>query len=82
MRATKRPFLLALMSAIAVAELRDAPTGALIARVIDHRRDPDSVWLELTTNVENVAAARREAARWAGILIQQLDAAHRLDGKG
>jgi hypothetical protein len=65
-----------------VAELRDAPTGDLIARVVDHRRDPDAPWFELTTNVDNIAAARREAQRWAGILIRQLDAAHRLDGKG
>ncbi|MEO8063524.1 MAG: DUF3313 family protein [Pseudomonadota bacterium] len=63
-----------------VAELRDAATGDLIARVIDHRRDPDSVWFELTTRIENIAAARRAAARWASILIEQLDAAHRLDG--
>ncbi|HKZ73665.1 MAG TPA: DUF3313 family protein [Steroidobacteraceae bacterium] len=59
-----------------VAELRDAPTGDLIARVIDHRRDPESPWLELTTRVENIAAARRAAARWATILREQLDAAH------
>jgi Protein of unknown function (DUF3313) len=65
-----------------VAELRDAPTGDLIARVIDHRQDPDSSWFELTTRVDNIAAARRAAARWARILIEQLDAAHRLDGTG
>jgi hypothetical protein len=60
-----------------VAELRDAPTGDLIARVIDHRRDPDSPWLELTTRVDNIVAARRAAASWAAILREQLDAAHR-----
>jgi uncharacterized protein DUF3313 len=65
-----------------VAELRDASTGDLIARVIDHRRDPDSPWFELTTRVDNIAAARAAAARWATILREQLDAAHRLDGKG
>lgn len=64
-----------------VAELRDAPTGELIARVIDHRRDPDSPWLELTTRVDNIAAARRVAASWATILREQLDAAHRVGGK-
>jgi hypothetical protein len=64
-----------------VAELRDAPTGELIARVIDHRRDPESPWFELTTRLENIAAARRAAARWATILREQLDAAHRADGK-
>lgn len=61
-----------------VAELRDAPTGDLIARVIDHRRDPESVRFELTTRVDNAAAARRAAARWTAILIAQLDAAHRM----
>jgi hypothetical protein len=60
-----------------VAELRDAPTGDLIARVIDHKRDPESAWFELTTRVDNVAAARRAAAHWATILREQLDAAHR-----
>jgi hypothetical protein len=59
-----------------VAELRDAPTGALIARVIDLKRDPDAPWLHLTTIVDNVAAARKAAADWARILVRQLDAAH------
>ncbi|MEP6547289.1 MAG: DUF3313 family protein [Gammaproteobacteria bacterium] len=59
-----------------VAELRDSSTGALIARVIDLKRDPDAPWLHLTTRVENVAAARRAIAEWARILRKQLDAAH------
>jgi hypothetical protein len=60
-----------------VAELRDAATGDLIARVIDRRRDPDSPWFELTTRVTNEAAARRAAAHWARVLHEQLDAAKR-----
>lgn len=60
-----------------VAELRDAPTGELIARVVDRKRDPESARFELTTRVDNVAAARRAAAHWATILREQLDAAHR-----
>jgi len=60
-----------------VAELRDAPSGDLIARVVDHRRDPDSPWFELTTRVENVAAARRAAEYWARALREQLDTANR-----
>jgi hypothetical protein len=60
-----------------VAELRDAPTGDLIARVFDRKRDPESVWLELTTRVENIAAAQRAAAAWAQALREQLDEAHR-----
>ncbi len=59
-----------------VAELRDSSTGALIARVIDLKRDPDAPWLHLTSRVENEAAARRAIAAWAGILRKQLDAAH------
>ncbi len=59
-----------------VAELRDAPTGALIARVIDYKKDPDAPWLHMTTQVDNVAAARRAVADWARILRQQLDTAH------
>jgi hypothetical protein len=62
-----------------VAELRDAATRELIARVIDRRRDPDSPWFELTTRVDNIAAARRSAAHWAGILRDQLDAANTVD---
>ncbi len=59
-----------------VAELRDSPTGALIARVIDYKKDPDAPWLHFTTRVDNVAAARRATADWARILRRQLDAAH------
>jgi hypothetical protein len=55
-----------------VADLRDAATGALIARVIDRHREPDSPWFELTTGVDNIAAARRAADHWAGILCEQL----------
>ena len=58
-----------------VAELRDAATGELIARVIDRRRDSDSPWFELTTRVTNEAAARRAAAHWARVLREQLDVA-------
>jgi Protein of unknown function (DUF3313) len=59
-----------------VAELRDAPTGALIARVVDYKKDPDAPWLHLTTRMDNIAAARRAAADWAKILRGQLDLAH------
>jgi hypothetical protein len=65
-----------------VAELRDAPTGALIARVVDYRKDPQSAWFKLTTRVGNIAAARRAAADWAQILRGQLDAAHGVTAKG
>jgi hypothetical protein len=64
-----------------VAELRDSATGALIARVIDRKKDPEKTWLELTTRVDNVAAAQRAAAEWARTLREQLDAAHGIGGK-
>lgn len=57
------------------AELRDAPTGEVIARVLDRREGRDRGVLELTTAVENAAAAREAARAWAGILRRQLDAA-------
>lgn len=58
-----------------VAELRDSLSGELLARVTDRAKDPESAWFELTTRVDNVAAARRAAAEWARILRAQLDAA-------
>jgi hypothetical protein len=58
-----------------VAELRDSATGALIARVIDRKKDPEKTWLELTTRVDNVAAAQQAAAGWARTLRERLDAA-------
>ncbi|HWM67180.1 MAG TPA: DUF3313 family protein [Steroidobacteraceae bacterium] len=64
-----------------VAELRDAPTGAVIARVVDYKKDPQSAWMKLTTRVDNIAAARRAAADWAQIFRGQLDAAHGVAGK-
>jgi hypothetical protein len=64
-----------------VAELRDAPTGALIARVVDYKKDPQAAWMKLTTRVDNIAAARRAAADWARILRGQLDAARGVVGK-
>jgi hypothetical protein len=72
-----RTYTLSVGEMTLVAELRDAPTGDLIARVFDRKRDPESVWLELTTRVDNVAAAQRAAASWAQALREQLDAAHR-----
>lgn len=72
-----RTYTLSVGEMTLVAELRDAPTGDLIARVFDRKRDPESVWLELTTRVDNIAAAQRAAASWARTLREQLDAAHR-----
>jgi hypothetical protein len=63
-----------------VAELRDAPTGALIARVVDFKKDRQSAWMKLTRPVDSIAATRRAAAHWAQILRGQLDAAQGVAG--
>lgn len=77
-RATNvRTYTLSLGEMTLSAELLDSVTGALIARVVDRKRDPESVWLELTTSVDNIAAARTAARAWAKVLVDQLDAAHR-----
>jgi hypothetical protein len=78
---TTRTYTLSAGEMTLVAELRDAPTNDLIARVVDHKRDPEQAWFELTTRVDNVAAARRAATDWAMILRRQLDAAHEMGGR-
>ena len=57
------------------AELRDSPTGEVLARVLDRREGRDRGVFELTTSVDNAAAAREAARAWAAILRRQLDAA-------
>jgi hypothetical protein len=74
--AAKRTYAVSVGEMRLVAELRDAPTGSLIARVIDYKKDPEAPWLHLTTRVDNAAAARRAVADWARILRRELDAAH------
>jgi Protein of unknown function (DUF3313) len=74
--ASKRTYAVSVGEMRLVAELRDASTGSLIARVIDYKKDPDAPWLHLTTRVDNAAAARRAVADWAKILRRRLDAAH------
>jgi hypothetical protein len=61
-----------------VAELRDAPTGDLIARVLDRKQAREHLDMRITTSVDNVAAAREAARAWARILRTQLDSAKRL----
>jgi hypothetical protein len=74
--ASKRTYAVSVGEMRLVAELRDASTGSLIARIIDYKKDPDAPWLHLTTRVNNAAAARRTVADWAKILRRRLDAAH------
>jgi hypothetical protein len=75
--ANVRTYTLSLGEMTLSAELFDSVTGDLIARVTDRKKDPESVWLELTTSVDNIAAARTVARSWAKVLTEQLDLAHR-----
>jgi hypothetical protein len=45
--AAKRTYAVSVGEMRLVAELRDAPTGSLIARVIDYKKDPEAPWLHL-----------------------------------
>ena len=56
-----------------LADLRDAETGAILARVADEREARDEFFLELATSVSNSAEARRLIAEWARILRSRLD---------
>lgn len=58
-----------------VAELRDAASGALIARVFDRYEDPEDTWFTWTTQLDNDRAAREAAEGWARALKSQLDRA-------
>lgn len=74
--AESRSFVISSGEMRLIAELRDAPTGALIARVVDFKKGPESGWMKRAQRIDSTADARRAAARWALILRGQLDAAH------
>jgi len=74
--ATGRPYAVSVAEMRLVAELRDAPTGALIARVVDTKEDPHAPWLHLARRGDFEAAARTAIADWARILRRELDSAH------
>ncbi|MBS0577712.1 MAG: DUF3313 domain-containing protein [Proteobacteria bacterium] len=54
-------------------EVRDAPTGALLARVVDRQRAMDTGRLQWTNSVTNTAEAERAIDRWARQLRAGLD---------
>ncbi len=58
-------------------ELRDGPTGQLLARVVDQHID-NSTWAQWTTSVSNSAEFRRTVTDWAERLVKALD---RVTGK-
>jgi hypothetical protein len=73
-----RPYAVSVSEMRLVAELRDAATGALIARVVDSKRDPYAPWLHFTGRVDAAATARAAVDDWARILRRELDSAHGL----
>jgi Protein of unknown function (DUF3313) len=73
-----RPYAVSVSEMRLVAELRDAPTGALIARVVDSKKDPNAPWLHFTARLDGAAAARAAVDEWARVLRRELDAAHGL----
>jgi hypothetical protein len=54
-------------------EMRDAPTGALLARVVDRQRAMDTGRLQWTNSVTNSADAQRAIDQWARQLRAGLD---------
>ena len=59
-----------------VAELRDAETGQLLARVIDRRGASWGGRFQVASSVSNMTAARQIIARWAAALREELDVAN------
>lgn len=58
-----------------IAELRDAESGAILARVADRKEASSAGSFQWTTRASNAADARRILRSWAGILRKGLDAA-------
>ena len=61
-----------------VMELRDGPTGQLLARVVDEKTGSSTGKLQMTTSVSNSAEFRRAVRGWAGRLVEALG---RINGK-
>lgn len=56
-----------------VMELRDAPTGQLLARVVDRKAGASNGFLQVANSVTNSADFRRAAREWAQKLRAGLD---------
>ncbi len=65
-------------SMVLIMEIRDAPTGQLLARVVDRHTDNGTGTMQWTTGVSNRAEADRAISMWASKLVEGLD---RLNGK-
>lgn len=62
-------------------ELRDAETGAVLARVFDTREARNAGRLTLTDKMTNEAEVRAMARGWAKIMRERMDAAHGIGQK-
>jgi hypothetical protein len=58
-----------------VAELRDAQSGAILVRAVDHERGRESGDLRIVNQVTESAEVQKAFAMWAGLLRNALDAA-------
>jgi len=56
-------------------DLIDGGTGETLARVVDRRRDSETIYLEPTNSVTNQADFNRSLRRWAKLLRSGLDEA-------
>lgn len=56
-----------------VMELRDGPTGQLLARVVDQHAGPETGYAQVTNSVTNSAEFRRAVTAWAKRLVKALD---------
>jgi hypothetical protein len=61
-----------------VLEVRDGPTGQILARVVDEKTGHQDTYLQVTNAVTNTADFRRAFRAWARQLRAGLD---RLSGK-
>jgi hypothetical protein len=62
-----------------VMELRDGPTGQLLARVVDRHAGNETGYAQVANSVTNSAEFRQAVTAWAKRLVKGLD---KLQGKG
>lgn len=62
-----------------VMELRDGPTGQLLARIVDRYAGQETGYATIANSVTNSAEFRRAVTAWAKRLVKGLD---KLEGKG
>jgi hypothetical protein len=68
-----------------VADLVDAQSGAVVARLVDRWTDPEEQYMQRMTRVENARALQRAADAWALAVRRHLDVAdirNRMEGAG